>query len=218
MFTFLSSSSTNFPNPLHADKDGLLAIGGDLSVARLKLAYSQGIFPWYSDDEPILWYAPKKRCVIFPENLKISKSMLQVIRSNKFEIRVNTAFEAVLEACATMPRKGQDGTWITDDLQKGILGLHQIGMAISVETWQDNQLVGGLYGIQVGKVFCGESMFSKISNASKFALIHLSHNMGFELVDCQIENAHLMSLGATLISNKAFLEIIKRQKSPAATQ
>lgn len=210
MFTYLNKHELKFPNPKNADKDGLLAVGGDLSIERLLLAYSNGIFPWYGPDDPILWYAPRKRCVLFPQDIKISKSMKQVLRSNQFEIRINTAFEDVINACANTVRPGQDGTWIQEELIESFLELHKMGFAISIETWKNNELVGGLYGLTIGKIFCGESMFSKVSNASKFAFIHLAQNMGFELIDCQLPNPHLMSLGATLIPNTDYYELLKQ--------
>lgn len=193
-----------FPNTSLAEPDGLLAIGGDLSVERLHLAYKSGIFPWF-DEEPIAWYAPHERCVIFPAEVKISKSMRQVLRSNIFEVKVNTAFEQVISCCAKTPRPGQFGTWITTEMQEAYCNLHRVGLAHSVEVWQNGQLVGGLYGVKINKVFCGESMFSHVSNASKMALIYLCQNMGFDLIDCQLPNEHLMSLGAKMISKDDYL-------------
>ncbi|MFI5140660.1 MAG: leucyl/phenylalanyl-tRNA--protein transferase, partial [Sphingobacteriales bacterium] len=162
-----------FPDPDLAEPDGLLAVGGDLSVNRLLLAYQNGIFPWYSDDTPILWYSPHERFVLYPAELKISKSMNQVLRSNKFRVTVDQCFDEVIAACSAVLREGQDGTWITDDMKAAYLLLHQKGYAHSIEVWQQDNLVGGLYGVQIGGVFCGESMFSLVSNASKVALIHL---------------------------------------------
>lgn len=197
-----------FPDTALAEPDGLLAIGGDLSVERLTFAYQSGIFPWFSEGDPILWFAPHERCVIFPAQLKISKSMQKVLRADTFLITVNKAFDKVIENCAKTPRIGQDGTWITDDMQKAYQKMHQKGLAHSVEVWQNDNLVGGLYGIKIGNVFCGESMFSHVSNASKTALFHLAKNMGFKLIDCQLPNDHLMSLGAVMISREAYLEIL----------
>jgi leucyl/phenylalanyl-tRNA--protein transferase len=197
-----------FPDTALAEPDGLLAIGGDLRVERLFLAYQSGIFPWFNEGEPILWYAPHERCVIYPDRIKISKSMRKVLHSEIFEITVNQAFDKVIEYCAKTPRVGQDGTWITNDMQKAYLNLHEKGLAHSVEVWKDKNLVGGLYGVKIKKVFCGESMFSLVSNASKVALIHLSKNMAFELIDCQLPNEHLMSLGAEMISRKKYLAIL----------
>jgi leucyl/phenylalanyl-tRNA--protein transferase len=198
-----------FPNTALAEPDGLLAIGGDLSVDRLLLAYQSGIFPWFSEDDPILWYAPHERCVIFPDRINISKSMRKIIKSEFFQITTNQSFEEVILNCATVPRIGQDGTWITNDMQNAYINLHEKGIAHSIEVWENQVLVGGLYGIKIGKVFCGESMFSKVSNASKFALIHLATNMDIELIDCQIPNDHLMSLGAEMISREAYLDMLK---------
>ncbi|KQC01504.1 leucyl/phenylalanyl-tRNA--protein transferase [Pedobacter sp. Hv1] len=200
-----------FPDPALADPDGLLAIGGDLSIARLTLAYQSGIFPWYSEGEPILWYSPHERCVIFPKHIKISKSMRKVLQSGLFKVTTNQAFKEVIQACATTPRLGQDGTWITDEMQAAYISLHEKGIAHSIEVWQQEQLVGGLYGVIINKVFCGESMFSHVSNASKTALIYLTQEMGFELIDCQLPNDHLMSLGAEMISREAYLTLLKRK-------
>ena len=196
-----------FPDTALADPDGLLAVGGDLSLERLHLAYQSGIFPWYNE-QPILWFAPHERCVLSPQEIKISKSMRKLFQASVFEITVNTAFEQVINCCAKTPRAGQVGTWITDEMQKAYLNLHQAGLAHSVEVWQNNILVGGLYGIKINKVFCGESMFSHVSNASKAALIYLCKNLGFDLIDCQMPNEHLMSLGAKMISRDAYLAIL----------
>lgn len=197
-----------FPDPALAEPDGLLAIGGDLSIERLTLAYQSGIFPWFSEGDPIMWFAPHERCVIFPAQLKISKSMQKVLKADTFQVTINKAFDKVIENCAKTPRIGQDGTWITDDMQNAYLKMHQKGLAHSVEVWQADKLVGGLYGIKIGNVFCGESMFSLVSNASKTALIHLTKNMNFKLIDCQLPNDHLMSLGAVMISREAYLGIL----------
>lgn len=195
-----------FPDTSLAEPDGLLAIGGDLSVERLFLAYQSGIFPWFSEGDPILWYAPHERCVIFPDRIKISKSMRKTLASNLFKVTVDKAFEKVIELCAKTPRIGQDGTWITNEMQQAYIRLHKKGLAHSVEVWLNNELVGGLYGIKINHVFCGESMFSLVSNASKTALIHLTTKMGFELIDCQLPNDHLMSLGAEMISREEYLK------------
>jgi leucyl/phenylalanyl-tRNA--protein transferase len=197
-----------FPDPALAEPDGLLALGGDLSVERLLLAYQHGIFPWYSDETPILWYSPHERFVLFPHELKIAKSLRQVLRSNKFSVTVNQAFAGVIDACSLAPRPGQDGTWITDDMKAAYLELHQKSHAHSIEVWQNSELAGGLYGVQVGTVFCGESMFSKISDASKVALIHLC-GMGFSLIDCQVYTNHLASMGARMISREEYMGILR---------
>ncbi|WP_316786124.1 leucyl/phenylalanyl-tRNA--protein transferase [Pedobacter frigiditerrae] len=196
-----------FPDTALAEPDGLLAIGGDLSEERLFLAYQSGIFPWFSEGDPILWYAPHERCVIFPDKIKISKSMRKTLASDVFNVTENKAFEKVIEHCAKTPRIGQDGTWITHEMQQAYIKLHEKGLAHSVEVWQNNELVGGLYGVKINNVFCGESMFSLVSNASKTALIHLS-KMEFELIDCQLPNDHLMSLGAEMISREDYLKVL----------
>lgn len=198
-----------FPNPALADADGLLAVGGDLSTNRLILAYHNGIFPWYSDDDPILWYAPHERCVIFPEKLKVSKSLKQVLASNRFKITTNEAFESVVANCANVARKDQPGTWITAEMQQAYLALHHLGWAHSIEVWQDQNLVGGLYGIAIGSIFCGESMFSTVSNASKVALFALCKRMKFSLIDCQLPNDHLFSLGAEMMTRETYMQFLK---------
>ncbi len=198
-----------FPNPELAESDGLLAVGGDLSVKRLRLAYQHGIFPWYSDDTPILWYSPHERFVLHPNQIKISKSMKQVLRSGRFIITKNQAFEQVIEACSQMPREGQDGTWITEDMQQAYIQLHQADYAHSYEVWQQGELVGGLYGVHAGHVFCGESMFSRVSNASKAALIYLCQQGQYRLIDCQMHTEHLESMGGQFMSRVDYLEILQ---------
>jgi len=198
-----------FPNPELAEEDGLLAVGGDLSPQRLLLAYQNGIFPWYSDDTPILWYSPHQRFVLYPERLKISKSMLQVLQSGKFRVTFNTAFAEVIQACSTANRKDQDGTWITSDMIIAYTELHRVGHAHSVEVWQNGELVGGLYGVQTGRIFCGESMFSKVSNASKTALVTLCQSGGYDLIDCQVHTEHLESLGAEMIGREEYMSVLR---------
>jgi len=210
MFFQLPDHEIVFPDPALAEEDGLLAIGGDLSLERLLLAYSNGIFPWFSEGEPILWYSPHQRCVIFPDRISVSKSMKKVLRDEIFKITVDTAFEEVISNCAKTPRKGQDGTWITDEMQAAYINLHKKGYAHSVEVWQDDQLVGGLYGLKVNRVFCGESMFSKVSNASKAATIYLS-KLNVDLIDCQMPNDHLMSLGAEMIDRAHYMELLQAE-------
>ena len=200
-----------FPDPALADEDGLLAVGGDLSEARLMLAYRQGIFPWYSEGEPILWYSPHERFVLEPQEVVVSHSMRQLIRSNKYEVRWNTDFGGVIQNCAAIKRKGQSGTWIHDDMIDAYLLLHKKGIAQSVEVWQGETLVGGLYGVEVDKIFCGESMFSLQANASKLALIALCASGKYELIDCQVYTAHLESMGAKLIARNRFTEILNAQ-------
>ncbi|KIA95321.1 leucyl/phenylalanyl-tRNA--protein transferase [Pedobacter kyungheensis] len=210
MFFQLLADDPAFPDPALAEDDGLLAVGGDLSMERLLIAYSNGIFPWFSEDDPILWYSPHERCVIYPDKIKISKSMKQVLKQGIFKVTLNQAFKEVILNCATAPRKGQDGTWITTEMQEAYLRLHENGYAHSVEVWQDDKLVGGLYGLKVNRVFCGESMFSQVSNASKTALIFLSE-LNIELIDCQLPNDHLMSLGAEMISRERYMEMLQSQ-------
>lgn len=205
----LSPKIIAFPDPTLADEDGLLAIGGDLSEARLLLAYRNGIFPWYSEDDPICWYAPKERCVIFSEKIKVSKSMQQALRKGLFTVTCNQAFRSVIEHCAGVSRKDQTGTWIGADMQEAYLRLHGQGHAHSVEVWRDGRLAGGLYGVAVGKVFCGESMFSLEPNASKTALIWLCRQNRYPLIDCQMPNGHLMSLGAEMISMNRYLQLLQ---------
>ena len=198
-----------FPQPELAEADGLLAVGGDLSVQRLLLAYQNGIFPWYSDDTPILWYSPHERFVLYPDELKVSKSMKQVLSSNKFRITIDHCFEKVISACSSVDREGQDGTWITAEMKAAYIKLHELDYAHSVEVWQHDDLVGGLYGVQIGAVFCGESMFSRVSNASKIALINLCQNGKYRLIDCQVHTEHLESMGARLISREEYVSILK---------
>ncbi|RZM23669.1 MAG: leucyl/phenylalanyl-tRNA--protein transferase [Pedobacter sp.] len=198
-----------FPNPELADPDGLLAIGGDLSIARLLLAYENGIFPWYSEDDPICWYSPHERCVIDPDGLKVSKSMRQVLKKGLFRVTYNEAFAEVITTCALIGRKDQPGTWITEEMQEAYINLHEQGFAASVEVWHDNKLAGGLYGVVVNDVFCGESMFSLMSNASKTALIWLCSTGRFSLIDCQLPNDHLLSLGAEMISREKYMQYLK---------
>lgn len=189
-----------------ASSEGLLALGGDLSPDRLLLAYEMGIFPWFSPGDPIMWWSPDPRCVLFPDELKVSKSMRNILNRNMFDITYDQAFDEVVEACSKAKRK-EDGTWIGDEIRIAYSNLHALGMAHSVEVWQQGELVGGLYGVAIGSVFFGESMFSKANNASKAGLIHLlkDQNFKFDLVDCQIYNDHLSSLGAVEIPRVDFL-------------
>jgi len=212
MFFQLLDDDLSFPNPALAEEDGLLAIGGDLSLQRLLLAYSNGIFPWFSEGEPILWYSPHQRCVIYPDKIKISKSMKKVLRDGIFKITVNTAFAQVIRNCASTPREGQNGTWITNEMQEAYLNLHRQGFAHSVEVWINEKLVGGLYGLKVNRVFCGESMFSHVSNASKAALIFLSKT-DIDLIDCQLPNDHLMRLGAEMIQRVTYMKILQTKSA-----
>jgi leucyl/phenylalanyl-tRNA---protein transferase len=197
-----------FPPVNDADEEGLLAIGGDLSIERLQKAYSLGIFPWY-DGDVILWWSPNPRFVLYPQHLKISKSMQQVLRKNEFIFTINKAFTQVIHQCKINNRKHQDGTWITNEMEQAYITLHKMGIAYSAETWYNNTLVGGLYGVLVGKVFCGESMFALQSNASKFAFINMVQHLqlqGIVLIDCQVYTEHLESLGAQMIERDLFLQ------------
>lgn len=205
----LDDNEIVFPDSALADPDGLLAIGGDLRPERLMLAYKNGIFPWFSEGDPICWYAPAERCVIFPGKVTISKSMAKLIRNKVFNVTYDQAFGNVIRNCAKIDRKDQNGTWITSEMQEAYMELHRRGYAHSVEVWQDGLLVGGLYGVQVNHVFCGESMFSKVSNASKYALIWLCRAPGFNMIDCQLPNDHLMSLGAEMIGHERYLSLLR---------
>ena len=205
-----------FPPVDEASSDGILAVGGDLSPERLVLAYKNGIFPWFDDDEPILWWAPEERMVLFFEDLKISKSMRNVLNQKKFRVTFNTAFKEVISNCKKIVRKDQPGTWITNEMVEAYCLLHEKGIAKSVEVWQDNELVGGLYGIDLGHIFCGESMFSKVSNASKVAFIHLAKHLqqnNYRILDCQVYNDHLASLGCIEIDRDDFMLVLKYPKT-----
>ncbi|WP_026754696.1 leucyl/phenylalanyl-tRNA--protein transferase [Sediminibacter sp. Hel_I_10] len=198
-----------FPEVSKASKEGILAIGGDLSPERLILAYKLGIFPWFDADEPIIWWSPDPRFVLFPQKLRVSKSMRQVMRNTDFEVTVNADFEAVISNCSKMKRNGQQGTWITNTMKAAYLKLHQMGKAKSVEVWLQGELVGGLYGVDLGNgVFCGESMFAKVSNASKAGFITFIENSDYALIDCQVYTNHLESLGAEEISRSHFLSYL----------
>ena len=202
-----------FPPVSMANQEGLLAIGGDLSSERLLLAYRNGIFPWYNEDEPIQWYCPDPRFVLFPEELNISKSMRTVLNNGSFRFTINKNFKEVIENCKTISRKEQDGTWIHPDIVTAYTKLHEAGFAISAEAWKNGTLAGGLYGILIGKVFFGESMFSKVSNASKFAFIKMIQYLqkqNIALIDCQVYTPHLESLGASMISRNEFIERINK--------
>lgn len=210
MSLWVLNKELSFPPVDTAEPDGLLAIGGDLSEKRLLLAYNKGIFPWYSGDH-ILWWCPDPRFVLYPEDLKVSKSMKQLLKKNEFEFTVNKDFEQVINNCKTINRKGQEGTWITDEVKKAYTLLHKKGFAHSAEVWKEGKLVGGLYGIRLGKIFFGESMFSKESNASKYAFINYVQQLrseGVALIDCQVYTEHLESLGARMIPRKEFINLV----------
>lgn len=200
-----------FPPPEEAEPSGLLAVGGDLSPDRLLLAYAMGIFPWYTDDTPILWFSPDPRGVLTPATLVVHRSLARRVRSRRYEVTLDRAFGDVIRGCAGSPREGQLGTWITDDMIAAYEALHDLGFAHSVETWHDGRLVGGLYGVSLGNAFFGESMFSRERDASKVALVHLVRQLGlwgFGLVDCQVRNDHLASLGAEQWRRTRFLEAL----------
>lgn len=211
------SDTIVFPPYEFTTNEGIIALGGDLTEERLIYAYKNGIFPWFSEDDPIVWYCPHKRMVLFPNDLKISKSMRNIINRNEFVITENQAFEEVIYNCKTIDRNDGLGTWITDDMEQAYINLHKKGIAKSIEIWRfldcaqnDKELVGGLYGLEINTIFCGESMFSKVSNASKLAFVHLVKNHNYTLIDCQVYNNHLASLGAKEIDRDVFLEILKK--------
>lgn len=210
---FFLNDRLEFPALETANSEGLLAVGGDLTPERLVLAYQSGIFPWFNEDALILWWSPNPRMVLFPKKLHISKSMRKVLRSNQFTLKKNTCFEQVMNQCATVKRVGQQGTWITEDMKKAYLVLHEKGFAQSYEAWEGNELVGGLYGVDLGHVFCGESMFSNVPNASKFAFIRMVETLEkkqYEFIDCQVHTEHLASLGAEEIKREEFIKMLKR--------
>ena len=203
-----------FPDFSETNKSGILAVGGDLSPERLMLAYKSGIFPWFDSDEPILWWSPQQRMVLFPDELVISKSMRSILRKELFTVTFNKDFRAVISNCSQISRNGQQGTWISEEMIEAYVKLHELGYAKSVEVWQNNELVGGLYGIDLGTVFCGESMFSKVSNASKVAFITLVEKLKirkYKLIDCQVHNDHLESLGAREIPRAEFINILNSE-------
>ena len=201
------NDTIEFPPLSEANNDGLLAVGGDLSSKRVLLAYQSGIFPWYEANQPLLWWAPNPRFVLYPSKLKVSKSSKRLLKSKKFEVSVNRNFKDVILACAKVKRQSQSGTWITDKMIDVYCELHQMGLAKSVEVWLDNKLVGGLYGVQFNEdLFCGESMFSYVSNASKIGFISFIQMSEFKLIDCQVHSSHLESLGAEKINRSDFMQ------------
>ncbi len=208
---YLISDVLYFPSVNEATSEGILAMGGDLSSERLLLAYKSGIFPWFNPGEPILWWAPSSRMVLFFEDLIISKSMRNILNRNVFKVTFNQDFKAVISNCRSIKRDGQSGTWISNEMIEAYCNLHKLGIAKSVEVWQNEELVGGLYGIDLGNVFCGESMFSKVSNASKVAFISLANklkNDNYKVLDCQVYNEHLESLGCKEIDREDFMKIL----------
>lgn len=203
-----------FPPVSEADEEGILAVGGDLTGERLQLAYKNGIFPWFNEGEPILWWSPDPRMVLFLDELVVSKSMRNILNRNQFKVTFNQNFAAVISNCQKIKRDGQNGTWISNEMINAYCNLHENGIAKSVEVWQDDILVGGLYGIDLGHVFCGESMFSKVSNASKTAFISLVEYLksnNYKLLDCQVYNPHLESLGCREIDREEFMSILKSE-------
>ncbi len=210
---WLSPTDIYFPKPEYFDTPDVVAIGGDLSPERLLLAYSLGIFPWSGEEEPILWWSPDPRMVLFPDELKVSKSMRPYFNQNKFQVTYNTDFQRVMRSCMLNQRKGQDGTWINEDMIRSYTALHEQGYALSVEVWQAGDLVGGLYGISLGRIFFGESMFTKVPNASKFGFITLVKKLkelNFLMIDCQQQTRHLTNMGGRPISREAFYEILRK--------
>lgn len=211
MTVYRLSDDLVFPHPSLADEDGLLAVLGDLSPERLLLAYSNGIFPWYSEDEPILWWSPDPRFVLYPQDIRISHSMKKLLKKGTYRVTFNNCFGDVISNCSNLRK--ESGTWITDEMIEAYCRLHELGFAHSVETWYDDRLVGGLYGVSIGKCFFGESMFSTMSNSSKVAIIALSKALlekGFIMIDCQVYTEHLETLGSVLISRERFLKNVKK--------
>lgn len=207
---YFLNDKIEFPLVSEASSEGLLAIGGDLSTERLIHAYRNGIFPWFEDEEPLLWWSPDPRFVIYPEELKVSRSMKQLFKKNKFRVTVNQDFKSVITNCSEAYRKGQKGTWITDNMISAFMKMYKLGYAKSVEVWEDSELVGGLYGVDLGnRVFCGESMFTKVSNASKYGFIEFIKNSNYLLIDCQLHTNHLQSLGGKYITRNEFLKYLQ---------
>lgn len=204
-----------FPPVDEASYEGVLAIGGDLSVDRLLLAYRNGIFPWFNEDEPILWWAPPERMVVVPSIYKVSKSIRNLLNQNKFRVTFNQDFISVILGCQQIERPGQHGTWLSDDFVESYTKLHNMGIAKSVEVWQNDELVGGLYGVDLGHIFCGESMFSRVPNASKIAFVTLIKSLkenNYKLLDCQVHNDHLEKLGAIEISREVFMRVLESEE------
>ena len=213
MPVFLLSDEIKFPAPELARSDGLLAIGGDLSQKRLLLAYSMGIFPWFSDENHILWWSPDPRLVLYPCEVKVSKSLKKIIKNEIFSVTFDHAFDQVINCCAKIRLQNNDGTWINEDMIKAYCGLHESGFAHSVEAWHEGELAGGLYGVSLGKCFSGESMFTRVTNASKVALVFLIEylrELSFDMIDCQVSTEHLINFGAREILRKDFLKQLEK--------
>jgi leucyl/phenylalanyl-tRNA---protein transferase len=211
---YILTNPIYFPPHEAATEDGILALGGDLSVERLLFAYKNGVFPWFNEDEPIIWWSPPKRMVVDPKNYKIPKTVRNLINRNIFQVSYNQCFEKVIESCKTIYRKDQVGSWLTEDMKDAYMKLHQLGYAKSIEVWQNNELVGGLYGMDMGHFFVGESMFSSVSNASKFAFVWLVNHLkinNYLLLDCQVHNHYLEQLGAFEITRNSYLKIIQHK-------
>ena len=209
----LSKYSYTFPNPRHASDEGLLAYGGDLCSSRLLTAYRKGIFPWYSPGDPILWWSPDPRLLLYPDKFRVRKSFRRVLRSGKFTVTFDQEFSNVIKHCAMVPRDGQDHTWITEEIQEAFTGLHEEGFAHSVEVYKEGKLVGGLYGIAMGKAFFGESMFSLVADASKVAFKALSDVLGakgYDFIDCQMKTDHMIGLGAEVVDRDIFLDALEK--------
>ena len=207
---FLLSDELKFPPASKADREGLLAIGGDLNLERLMLAYRSGIFPWFIEDGVIYWFSPPKRFVLFCTEIKIGRTMKRVLKSKKFSVTQDTAFDAVIRSCAQVHIATKGSTWIDDEFISAYNKMHETGHAHSIEVWHGEKLAGGMYGIAVGKIFCGESMFSAESNASKVALIHLCTNRKYDVIDCQVYSGHMKTMGARLIPREEFLALVSK--------
>jgi len=200
-----------FPDPEKASDEGIVAVGGDLSPQRLVNAYANGIFPWFSQGDPLIWWSPDPRMVLFPKKIKLSKSLQKTLKTGKFDLKVDTAFEEVISNCQSVKRKDEAGTWITEEMKTAYIELHNLGLAHSFECWQNKRLVGGLYGVSLGNAFFGESMFHKVTDASKVAFYYLSKvclGWNIKFIDCQLPTDHLQSLGAESISRKKFLNLL----------
>ena len=212
MPVYLLPEEPVFPPPSEAEPDGLLAIGGDLSPERLLKSYTEGIFPWFRDEDDLFWFSPDPRLVLYPDEIKISSSLHRLIKGGKFKVSTDTAFEQVIQACADAPRKGQDGSWIDQDFINAYTRLHRLGFAHSFETFYNDELIGGLYGVSIGRAFFGESMFHKVNNASKVAFVYLVMKIKtwqFHFIDCQVETDLLTGLGAKPVPRTEYLEHLK---------